>query len=89
MNTIIKILSTKKTVATYTNSQARTQCNYANNYYGDQVCVKVKSQRYTSHRATIITTRGVSACRNPIVLQYSARSCGYNQQGRKANTYPM
>ncbi|WP_421132529.1 hypothetical protein [Alteromonas sp. A079] len=43
MNTIIKILSTKKTVATYTNSQARTQCNYANNYYGDQVCVKVKS----------------------------------------------
>ena len=89
MNTIIKILSTKKTVATYTNSQARTQCNYANNYYGDQVCVKVKSQHYTSHRDTIITKRGVSACRNPIVLKHSAHSCGYNQHGQEGDTYPM
>ena len=43
MNTIIKKLSTKKALAAQANSQVRTQCNYANNYYGDQVCVKVKS----------------------------------------------
>lgn len=43
MNTIIKKLSTKKTIPTQANAQVRTQCNYTNNYYGDQVCVKVKS----------------------------------------------
>jgi len=34
MNTIIKKLSTKKTIATQANAQVRTQCNYTNNYYG-------------------------------------------------------
>lgn len=43
MNTLIKKLSSKKTVAAQVNSQVRTQCNYANNYYGDQVCVQVKT----------------------------------------------
>lgn len=27
------------------NVPAQTQCNYTNNYYGDQVCVEVKNTR--------------------------------------------
>ena len=29
-------------VTTPTNHAVRTHCNYADNYYGDQVCVEVK-----------------------------------------------
>jgi hypothetical protein len=44
MSTLFKKLtSTKKRHAAIAdNSGIQTQCNYADNYYGDQICVAVK-----------------------------------------------
>jgi len=32
-------------VSSTINQPIRTQCNYADNYYGDQVCVEVKAPK--------------------------------------------
>lgn len=47
MSTLFKKLTTANSqrVSSTTNQTTRTQCNYADNYYGDQVCVEVKAPR--------------------------------------------
>jgi hypothetical protein len=42
-NTLLKSFSSSSRSTSVSGSpQFTTQCNYANNYYGDQVCVEVK-----------------------------------------------
>jgi hypothetical protein len=47
MSTLFKKLTTANSqrVSSITNQTTRTQCNYADNYYGDQVCVEVKAPK--------------------------------------------
>ena len=47
MSTLFKKLtSTKKRHTAITdNSGVQTQCNYADNYYGDQICVALKPRK--------------------------------------------
>jgi hypothetical protein len=41
MNKFIALLTTKKNTLA---KSSRTACNYANNYYGDQMCVAKQSE---------------------------------------------
>lgn len=45
MNTFLKKLSSANghRAPSATNQPVQTRCNYADNYYGDQVCVEVKN----------------------------------------------
>jgi hypothetical protein len=45
MSIFLKKLSTanRERVSSTCNQPVLTKCNYADNYYGDQVCVEVKS----------------------------------------------
>lgn len=45
MGTLIKRLTATNShrVSSTTNKSIQTRCNYADNYYGDQVCVEVKN----------------------------------------------
>jgi hypothetical protein len=47
MNALLKRLSTTNNspVASTSNHSVQTRCNYADNYYGDQVCVEVKKNQ--------------------------------------------
>ena len=47
MSTLFKKLTTANSqrVSSTTNQTTQTQCNYADNYYGDQVCVEVKAPK--------------------------------------------
>lgn len=47
MSTLFKKLTTANSqrVSSITNQTTQTQCNYADNYYGDQVCVEVKAPK--------------------------------------------
>ena len=42
MSALLRRLTSKSRNVATVQSDTRTQCNYANNYYGDQVCVAVK-----------------------------------------------
>ena len=47
MSALFKKLTTANShrVSSTTSQPVRTQCNYADNYYGDQVCVEVKAPK--------------------------------------------
>ena len=51
MSTLFKKLTTANSqrVSSTMNQTTRTQCNYSDNYYGDQVCVEVKAPRPRSN----------------------------------------
>ena len=45
-NTLLKSFSSNgRSTSVSGSQQIATQCNYANNYYGDQVCVEVRSSK--------------------------------------------
>ncbi|GEA08425.1 hypothetical protein KUL42_31860 [Alteromonas sp. KUL42] len=52
MSTLLKKLTTSNShrVSPTTGQSIRMQCNYADNYYGDQVCVEVKSPKLRTNR---------------------------------------
>ena len=52
MSELLKKLTTANShrVSSTKNQPNRTHCNYADNYYGDQVCVEVKSPKLRTNR---------------------------------------
>ncbi|MBJ2128979.1 hypothetical protein JC525_08530 [Alteromonas sp. IB21] len=51
MNALLHKLTTTNSqrVASTPNQPLKIQCNYADNYYGDQVCVEVKAPKSLSN----------------------------------------
>ena len=51
MNALLKKLTitTSQRLATTSNQPIKVQCNYTDNYYGDQVCVEVKAPKPLSN----------------------------------------
>lgn len=47
MSALLKKLTmaNNRRVASTIHQSFQTQCNYANNYYGDQICVEVKTPK--------------------------------------------
>jgi len=51
MSALLKKLTTANNdrVSSTANRPIQTQCNYADNYYGDQVCIEVKAPKPRSN----------------------------------------